>query len=260
MEDASNERTFGHAADTGFDADRRRPATPVRVDFRSGRRGARRAIAPPSEPLVADIAAGGDDRALAVASRAESGVDAFSYLSVLLSISLGLAITQVLQGMRGLMHALSRVRMYAPALLWTALSLVVDVQSWWSEFGLRHHQSWTFLAFSVVIAHTICLYMIAALVLPDVDPAARVDLREHYYGHYRWFFAFVVLAALFGIGKDLALDARLPETRNLLCQVSFVVTCGIAALTRREWYHQALAPAAAILFAVYTALLFSQLD
>ena len=33
-----------------------------------------------------------------------------------------------------------------------------------------------------------------------------------------------------------------------------------AALTRREWYHQALAPAAAILFAVYTALLFSRLD
>ena len=186
-------------------------------------------------------------------------MDAFSYLSVLLSIILGLAITQVLQGFRGLMHAHSRVRLYAPALIWAALSVVVDVQSWWSEFGLRHHQSWTFFAFSAVLAHTICLYMLAALVLPDVSRETDTDLREHYYDHYRWFFSFVVLTVLFGIGKEVVLDGRLPETRNLLFQLSFVVTGGIAALTRREWYHQLLAPVAAIIFTAYTVLLFSQL-
>ena len=40
-------------------------------------------------------------------------VDAFSYLSVLLSIILGLAITQILQGLRRLMQARSRLRVYA---------------------------------------------------------------------------------------------------------------------------------------------------
>ena len=66
-------------------------------------------------------------------------MDAFSYLSVLISIILGLAITQVLQGLRGLMHARSRVRLYAPAMIWALMLLVVYVQSWWSEFGLRNH-------------------------------------------------------------------------------------------------------------------------
>lgn len=187
-------------------------------------------------------------------------MDAFSYLSVLLSIILGLAITQILQGLRGLMHARTRVRMYAPTLIWALLLLVVDVQSWWSEFGLRLHQSWNFLAFLVVVAHTICLYMLAALVLPDVDREAGVDLREHYYDHYRWFFVFVVLTALLGIGKDIALDGRLPEFHNLLYQLSFVVTGGIAAITRREWYHRWLAPAAAVGFASYIALLFAHLN
>ena len=37
-------------------------------------------------------------------------MDAFSYLSVLISIILGLAVTQALQGFRGLMLARSRVR------------------------------------------------------------------------------------------------------------------------------------------------------
>lgn len=187
-------------------------------------------------------------------------MDAFSYLSVLLSIILGLAITQVLKGLRGLMHARARVRMYLPAMIWAVLSLVIDVQSWWSEFGLRRYQEWTFLAFSVVVAHAIFLYMIAALVLPDVSNDKPVDLREHYYDHRSWFFAFVTLAALCGIGKDLALYGDLPELRNLLFQLSFVAMGVTAAITRREWYHRMLAPAAAVVFAVYIGLLFSQLD
>lgn len=68
-----------------------------------------------------------------------------------------------------------------------------------------------------------------------------------------------MLTALFGIGEDLALEGHLPETRTLLFQLLFVVTCGIAALTRRECYHQLLAPVAVINFTAYTALLFSRL-
>ena len=187
-------------------------------------------------------------------------MDAFSYLSVLLSIILGLAITQVLLGLRGLMHARSRVRMYAPAMIWALLLLVVFVQSWWSEFGLRRHETWTFLGFSVVVAHSIFLYMLAALALPEVQGDAKVDLREHYYDAHRWFFSFVVLAALAGTAKDLVLDGRLPESRNLAFQLSFVTVGAIAAITRREWYHQLLAPVAALAFFWYVALLFSRLD
>jgi hypothetical protein len=40
-------------------------------------------------------------------------MDAFSYLSVLLSIIIGLAITQVLQGYRGLLLARHRTTLFA---------------------------------------------------------------------------------------------------------------------------------------------------
>jgi hypothetical protein len=187
-------------------------------------------------------------------------MDAFSYLSVLLSIILGLAITQVLQGLRGLMHARRRLRMYAPTMIWALLLLVVFVQSWWSEFGLRRHESWTFLGFSVVVAHSLFLYMLGALVLPDVHGDEPVDLREHYYDSHRWFFSFVVLAALAGIAKDLVLEGMLPKPSNLAFQLSFTASGVIGAITRREWYHQLFAPAAVLAFGCYIALLFSQLD
>jgi hypothetical protein len=117
-----------------------------------------------------------------------------------------------------------------------------------------------FLGFSVVVAHSICLYMLAALVLPDIQRDATLDLREHYHDVRRWFFAFVVLSATFGIAKDLVLEGRLPETRNLLFQISFIATSTIAAVTRNETYHRALAPAAVLMFGAYVALLFSRLN
>src|SRR6185312_14099462 len=87
------------------------------------------------------------------------GVDAFSYLSVLLSIILGLAITQVLMGYRGLLLARGRVRFYGPAVLWSGLLLVITAQNWWSSFGLARHRDWTFLQFSVVLLQMVLLFM-----------------------------------------------------------------------------------------------------
>lgn len=55
-------------------------------------------------------------------------LDSFSYISVLLSIVIGLAITQVLQGLRVLMLTRETARLYAPSLIWTALVLLIAMQ------------------------------------------------------------------------------------------------------------------------------------
>ena len=94
-------------------------------------------------------------------------MDAFSYLSVLLSIVLGLGITQLLQGFGRLMNARSRVRPYWPSLLWAVVLLVAHVQNWWSMFGLRGRAHWSFLDFALVLSNPILLYLLAALVLPE---------------------------------------------------------------------------------------------
>jgi hypothetical protein len=63
-------------------------------------------------------------------------MDAFSYLSVLISIILGLAIAQVLQGYRALLLARGRVRVDPAALIWSGLILLFAAQAWWASFGL----------------------------------------------------------------------------------------------------------------------------
>ena len=186
-------------------------------------------------------------------------MDAFSYLSVLISLILGLAITQVLKGFRGLMHGRARVRGYWPTVLWGALIIVIAVQSWWSMFGLRHHQDWTFVEFSAVLAQTIVLYLLAALVLPDIFGDAIVDLREHYYDHRRWFFSLLVMLIVTSLLKALAIDQELPEPVDLRFHVAFALTAlsGIAIGNTR--YHEFLAALGAVAIFTYIAFLFEHL-
>ena len=116
-------------------------------------------------------------------------MDSFSYLSVLLSIVLGLAITQVLQGFRGLILTRARVKRYLPTLIWAGLTLLIAIQGWWASFDLRVRAHWSFLAFFVVVLQAISTYMVAALVLPEITGQMVIDLREHYFAHRRWLFA-----------------------------------------------------------------------
>ena len=113
-------------------------------------------------------------------------MDAFSYLSVLLSIIIGLGLTQVLTAAGRLVRYRDRVRADWLPLLWAAVLLVVYVQVWWSMFGLRYRREWTFADFLMVLAQTGTLYVMAAVVLPEEIDEAGVDLRAYYERHHRW--------------------------------------------------------------------------
>ena len=185
-------------------------------------------------------------------------MDEFSYLSVLLSIILGLAITQILKGFRGIVLARSRIRMYWPVLAWAVLLLLIDVQSWWTMFGLRSIHDWSFLGFSVVLAQTITLYMLAAIVFPDFF-GEEIDLYRHYSDHTRWFFGLLVLVPLVSLGKDLVLSGHLPVRTNLVFHLCSIATSLPAMFVRREWYHKALPVVGLLMFVAYISVLFVSL-
>ena len=185
-------------------------------------------------------------------------MDAFSYLSVLLSIVLGLGITQLLQGYGRLMSARSRVRLYWPALLWAVSLLFAHVQNWWSMFSLRSRAHWNFLDFALVLSNPVLLYLLAALVLPE-KMEGEVDLEAHYYDHSRWFFALLLLLITFSVAKAAVLDGAIKLDADRLLQAIWFVLAAIALVTRRRWFHAANAVFGAVLLAVYIGTLFAQL-
>lgn len=186
-------------------------------------------------------------------------MDAFSYLSVLTSIILGLGIQQVLQGYRALILSRRRVKFYAPPLVWSVLLLLMIAQHWWASFGLADHQNWSFASFMTVLIMTALIYMMAAVVLPDIPPEEPIDLKDHYYRERPAFFGLGAAAISWSMVREYMLEGRLPEPANLGFHIIFLTLCLLAILIRRPRLHEALAIVMAALFASYIALLFARL-
>jgi len=184
---------------------------------------------------------------------------AFSYLSVLLSVILGLAIQQVLQGCRALVLARARVRWHWPTLAWTAIILGVVAQHWWSSFGLSGHAGWTFAAFGAILVQTALIYMMAALVLPDVPAGEAIDLRAHYVREAPAFFGVGAAAVAWSLVREGVLHGALPRGGNLAFHLVAFGLSVVAVFVRRAWFHHAFAGAMAVMFTAYVAVLFGRL-
>src|SRR3954469_9837964 len=132
-------------------------------------------------------------------------MDAFGYLSVLLSIILGLGLTQLLTASGRLIRHRDRVRVHWLPLLWAAILLLIYVQVWWAMYGLRLRRDWTFLGFSIVLAQTATLYVMAAVALPEQVEEADGDLGAYFDRHHRWFFVFFLATLVVSVAKDVIL-------------------------------------------------------
>jgi len=186
-------------------------------------------------------------------------MDAYSYLSVLIAIILGLALTQILQGFRGLLHARERVAIYWPSLVWAGLIFTISVQSWWAMFGLREHQDWTFLQFAVVLLENTAIYMLAALVLPDFIDERPVDLHKTYFQQARLFYGILAAALVFSMLKDEVIFGSFPSGINLGFHLFSIAGAIAMALTRNERFHKGYTVFSVLLFVAYIATLFDYL-
>jgi hypothetical protein len=185
--------------------------------------------------------------------------DTFNYLAVLISIILGLGITQLLGGLGRLLQDRERLRMYWPPVVWVGVLLLLHVQTWWALFGLRSLRSWTFIVFLIVLLQPVVLFLLTALVLPGERTDAERDLRANYYSQSRWFFGLAVVLLVVSLTRDLTLTGRLPGAFNTSVHGLLLVLWGTAAITRRDLYHRAVAIGTAFVMTAYVAVLFREL-
>jgi len=184
--------------------------------------------------------------------------DAFAYLSVLLSIILGLAMAEILQGYGVLLRHRSSIRLYAPPLIWSVSNLALATHFWWASFGLATRQSWSFASFSVVLLQTVMLFMGSAIILPKEQPGQTVDLRGHYYRERLPFFAFGLLFIAFGFMKLWLLGDPM-RGMTMFFFVMFTALTFVGLIFARPRVHEILAPVMAVAIAIFIALMFAKL-
>jgi hypothetical protein len=186
-------------------------------------------------------------------------MDAFSYLSVLLSIIIGLGITQILTAVGRIIRHRDRVRADWLPLLWAGVLLVVYVQVWWAMFGLRYVRAWTFASFIAVLAQTATLYLMAAVVLPEQVDDQRIDLYAYYERQHRWFFGFFLATLCVSVLKDVLINGALPGRVNLVFHILLGAASLSAILVHRRRYHEVVGVASGVAFVTYIGLLFARL-
>jgi len=187
-------------------------------------------------------------------------VDSFSYLAVLLSIILGLGLTQLLTAAGRLIRHRDRVRIQWLPLLWAAILLLIYVQVWWSMYGLRLQREWTFFDFSIVLAQTATLYVMAAVALPEEVETTGTDLGVYFDRQHRWFFGFFLATLVVSVIKDVVLGGRLPDSTNLAFHALFAAGCLTGLFVRRRRYQEVLGIGFAVAIVAYVALLFTRLQ
>lgn len=185
-------------------------------------------------------------------------MDAFNYLSVLISIILGLGITQLLSALGRCLEYRDRDTLYWPSIAWFIVLLLAHIQTWWSFFGLKDHSNWDFLQFVFVLLQPIGLYLLSVLTLPSPG-SDSTNLKIWYYANRRVFFVLLMLFLFFSLMRDLVLSGSLPEIKNVIFHLLFFLSALIATLTPNERFHKALALFAVSSFTAYIYFLFNQL-
>jgi len=160
-------------------------------------------------------------------------VTPFNYLSVLISIVLGLGLTELLSNVHRLIQARERVTFHWLPLLWSGIIFVALVQWWWAAFGLHRQLEWNFFFFLLILLIPVLLYLAAASVLPTVEPERTVDLRAYYFRIHHWFFWIVAATSLMECVRAVLYD----DLQAALLNAVAATLLGSLALVRHPFYH-----------------------
>ncbi|MFZ5970624.1 MAG: hypothetical protein ACOYXA_03435 [Bacteroidota bacterium] len=162
----------------------------------------------------------------------------FEYVSVLISIVLGLGITQIVTGVADLIQHNSRTKIFWPHLLWAFLVFFLHLQEWWLLFDLRHDTVWRLPVFLFTLLYPINLFILARLLFPSDWSLVAIDLRAYYFANYRkFFFLICLLSVLSIIDNTFILQRALMD--SLVPILLLILLLSLIRLNyQQEWVHQ----------------------
>jgi len=186
------------------------------------------------------------------------------YLIALISIIVGLGITDLAQSVRELVRPSRAVDWHYLPLLWAGNVVLILLQFWWASFNVLQEPVFGRpLVFLPYLLTFVGLYLACAFALPDLDwkqvqtgrqpragrERAPLDLEVFYFStdHRHWFFG--TLIALVVVGQAFTVTLSVLRGGNnllqvieiLLSNVGLILLLTLLARSDREWVHAIVA-------------------
>lgn len=167
----------------------------------------------------------------------------YEYLTVFVSVVVGLAVVHLLSGISLILDAREAERLDWIHGVWTANVFVTTVVVWWFNFGLTDVVVWTLPFFVNLVAYSVVLYLMAGLLYP-VRGADIIDFRAHFERNRPRFFlvclAFQVVDFFDAVLEKNALGTEWSQLHQIALVV-FSIGFLIAMRTSNRTYHGVLA-------------------
>jgi len=116
----------------------------------------------------------------------------FEYLTILISVVIGLALTHLLTNLIRIIHNRDRVKPYWVHLLWSATIVLWTISFWWFTFSMSTVREWTLGLFAFVMVYAVLLYVLMALLFPE-DVEENQNYEQLYFQNQKWFFTTLTL-------------------------------------------------------------------
>ncbi len=176
----------------------------------------------------------------------------FEYLSVFISIVIGLGVIRLLGGIATLLDR-QESKPYWVHSVWIGLHVVMLPWFWWFQFDWRQETEWTFPVFFFVIVFAMLYYLAVAVLVPTREADFK-DLDAYFYKIRPRFFVFLALRDVADVIDTYLKPGNLEDVGSTYLPVMAFVFAGnvTAALTRNRLFHQVWAVIVCLVIAVFS--------
>lgn len=183
----------------------------------------------------------------------------FEYLSVLISIIVGLALTQLLSGAARLIQLRHRVSAHATTCCWMASMFLVNTQMWWAAFERRAAADWNFFSFLLYLLMPIIGFLLSYLLVPQFEDGDAMDLSANFAENRPWFFGLLALLPCVSMVEEAVRFGGLDWNGDTAFRIVFAVVAAVASRVRSALFQFWIALFVLALVCGYVAALFLRL-
>ncbi len=180
-------------------------------------------------------------------------MSSFEFVTVLVSVIVGLGVTHLLTGLGRAIHLRDRASLWWVHLCWTATVFLYLALHWWTLFYLNDESVWTFGVFLYILFHSVLLFMLAVLLYRP-DPDGVLDLRASFEANRSWFLGVFALSAIVDLGTTAIQGNFWNPWYYPPMAISLAVLAAVGAFVRSPRYHQFLAVSFLAWFLVWGVL------
>ncbi len=165
----------------------------------------------------------------------------FEYVTVLISIVLGMGITQIVSGFANIVIRWEKVKTYWPHTVLCILVFILHIQDWWATYELLKFNQWRLPTFLFFILYPVNLYILTRILFPQRWSTSANDLKAFYFLNFRKIYLFMIFLPVHSIIDnhfigEYGLSEQIPQF--LVLTTLIIVAIG---KKKNEWIHKMMA-------------------